>query len=145
MLEILYSREFSMPNKQTFSLPPVVRLLSRRLEGASVIVDPFAGNSTVATLTNDLNPETSAQSHMLADAWLDELIERRITVDAVLFDPPYKPAPDFRVLQGRWIGSWDEGNSEQPILQICKGSTGPASARWRDRYLLRVELNGVRA
>jgi len=30
---VIYSREFSMPNSETFSLPPVSRLLDRYLTG----------------------------------------------------------------------------------------------------------------
>ena len=30
---MIYSREFSMPNSETFSLPPVSRLLDRYLTG----------------------------------------------------------------------------------------------------------------
>jgi hypothetical protein len=82
-----WSREFAMPNSETFSLPPVARLLDRWLAGRAVIVDPFARNSTRATITNDLNPATLAQHHLHAE----EFVKLEISADAVLFDPPYSP------------------------------------------------------
>lgn len=83
-----FSRKFAMGNPETFSLPPVAELLDKWLADACVIVDPFARNSTRATVTNDLNPETNAQSHMEASAFVEQLNCR---ANAVLFDPPYSP------------------------------------------------------
>ena len=91
MSHISFRREFSMPNKRTFDMKPVARLLFQYLAECRTTVDPFAGDSAVATLTNDLNPDTRAGSHMLADGWLDGLIEDGVKAQAVLFDPPYSP------------------------------------------------------
>lgn len=44
---ISWNREFAMGNAETFSLPPVKRLLDRWLTEGQVIVDPFARNSTI--------------------------------------------------------------------------------------------------
>ena len=90
---MIYSREFAMPNSETFSLPPVSRLLDRYLTG--VVVDPFARNSQRGTVTNDLNPETTAQFHMTAE----EFVQKAIVADAVLFDPPYSPRQIAEVYQ----------------------------------------------
>ena len=87
-----FSREFAMPNRNTFSLLPVGSLLDRWLEGRGVIIDPFSGNSKQGTITNDLNSDTGAEFHLLADVFLDDLIGcGGIRADAVLFDPPYSP------------------------------------------------------
>jgi hypothetical protein len=85
---VKFAREFAMGNGETFSLPPVSRLLDRWLQDAKVVVDPFARNSTRGTLTNDLNPDTSAQHHKDAEEFL---IGLDAEADAVLFDPPYSP------------------------------------------------------
>jgi len=77
-----------MGNAETFSLPPVKRLLDRWLTEGQVIVDPFARNSTRGTVTNDLNPATTAQYHMLAEDFVEQVI---VSADVVLFDPPYSP------------------------------------------------------
>lgn len=52
-----------------------------------VIVDPFARNCSWGTMTNDIDENTDAQSHMDALLWL-ESIDRSIA-DYVLFDPPF--------------------------------------------------------
>lgn len=77
-----------MGNPETFSLPPVARLLDRYLADAKVIVDPFARNSKRGTLTNDLNPATAAEYHLTAEDFVEQVMA---SADAVLFDPPYSP------------------------------------------------------
>jgi hypothetical protein len=84
-----FSREFAMPNSETFSLAPVSRLLDRWLADVDCIVDPFARNSKRATLRNDLNPNTVADHHMTAEQFLANVKEQSAGV--VLFDPPYSP------------------------------------------------------
>jgi len=95
---ITFSREFAMPNHETFSLPPVARLLDRWLVGATVIVDPFARNSTRGTVTNDLNPTTGALYHLPAEEFVLSL--NGTQADAVLFDPPYSPRQIAECYQG---------------------------------------------
>lgn len=62
---VAISREFAMPNAETFNILPISRLLDRYLAGFNVVVDPFARNSKRGTFTNDLNPATAATHHML--------------------------------------------------------------------------------
>ncbi len=108
-----FSREFSMPNSETFSLPPVAKLLNKWLpsmvEGV-VIVDPFARNSERANLTNDLNPKTNAQFHMLAEEFVEI---QTVRADAVLFDPPYSPRQISEVYQqiGKQCGTEETQNA----------------------------------
>lgn len=52
-----FSRQWHMPNPDTFSIKPIADLLNRWLVECEVIVDPFARNSKFATHTNDLGPE----------------------------------------------------------------------------------------
>ena len=87
-----------MPRAETFSLGPVSRLLDRYLpkDLGAVIVDPFARNSTRGNITNDLNPDVSADFHMLAEEFVETL---DIVADAVLFDPPYSPRQITEVYQ----------------------------------------------
>jgi hypothetical protein len=94
-----FKREFAMPNAETFSIGPISRLLDRWLPppiARPVIVDPFARNSTRGNLTNDLNPLTRADSHLLAEEFLAQVA---VTADAVLFDPPYSPRQIAEVYQ----------------------------------------------
>jgi hypothetical protein len=89
----LIRREWAMPNKNTFDIPPISALLDKWVNGARLVVDPFARDSKRALLSNDLNPNTSAKFHMEATAFLDHLIANNVVAmaDAVLFDPPYSP------------------------------------------------------
>lgn len=85
-----WSRQFAMGNPETFSLRPVAELLDRWLADARVVVDPFARNSKRGTVTNDLNPATSAKFHLLAEEFCSNHVPDG-SADVVLFDPPYSP------------------------------------------------------
>lgn len=89
MSRTIFSRTWAMPSADTFSIPPIAAFVDRYLTGISV--DPFARNSTKATYTNDLNPNTLAQRHTQASIFLDDLATEGIVADCVLFDPPYSP------------------------------------------------------
>lgn len=99
-----------MGNPETFSLPPVSALLDKYINGALVIVDPFARNSSRGTITNDLNPEMSAQYHMMAEEFVEHI---QVAADVVLFDPPYSPRQIAECYQqiGRKCGTQDTQNA----------------------------------
>jgi len=80
-----------MPNKDTFSIPPIGDFVRRYLHKSKVSVDPFARNKLWATHTNDLNPDTLAEHHMDAASFLKMLGGRGVQADLVLIDPPYSP------------------------------------------------------
>lgn len=107
-----FSRVFAMPNADTFMLPPVSNLLDRWLSPCDnpVIVDPFARNSKRGTVTNDLNPETQAIYHMLAEDFVEQI---QVEADVVLFDPPYSPRQISEVYQsiGLKAGTKDTQNA----------------------------------
>ena len=88
---VRFSRAWAMPSGDTCSIGPVATLLDRVLAGCAVVVDPFARNATRGTITNDLNPDTAAQFHMDALAFVEMLRDQGTQADAVLFDPPYSP------------------------------------------------------
>jgi hypothetical protein len=106
-----FSRQFAMPNSETFSLPPVSGLLDRWLADVDCIVDPFARNSKRATLRNDLNPNTEADYHMTAEEFLVHMKEQSAGV--VLFDPPYSPRQITECYQqiGRKVTTQDTQNA----------------------------------
>jgi len=87
----LITRVWSMPSGETFSITPIKALLSKWLDGKTQIVDPFARNSRIANYRNDLDPETSAESHLEAIHFCQALAVNDVHADAVLFDPPYSP------------------------------------------------------
>lgn len=84
-------RAWSMPNSETFSMPPVARWVAQYLAASKTSIDPFARNKRLATHTNDIDPTTEAEHHMDARAFLKMLIAQEVRADLVLFDPPYSP------------------------------------------------------
>lgn len=84
-----FSRIFAMPSGDTFSITPIGAFVRKYTHG--VIVDPFARNSNIATYTNDLNPETTAQLHMDAEEACLLWIEQGVRADVAIFDPSYRP------------------------------------------------------
>ena len=84
-------RVWAMPSKNTFDIPPIRALVRKYLAQSKVSVDPFARNKRLATYTNDLNPETAADSHLMADEFLVRLRNSGARPDLALFDPPYSP------------------------------------------------------
>jgi hypothetical protein len=86
-----FRRVWAMPNGETFSVPPIGEFVRRYLVDGAVSVDPFARNRDWCTYTNDLDPLTSAQSHMDAEEFCLALGERGVVADVAIFDPPYSP------------------------------------------------------
>lgn len=83
------SREWAMPSPDTFSIAPIAKFITRWLSPGAVSVDPFARNGKLATYTNDLNPQTTAEFHMDAAEFLMQ--GEPDSIDVGLFDPPYSP------------------------------------------------------
>lgn len=80
-------RIFAMPNKWTFTIPPIKKLLNREVTGISV--DPFSGKSDIAKIRNDLNPDSNSQYHEDSLEFLKKL--KPLFADTVLLDGPYTP------------------------------------------------------
>ena len=86
-------RKWSMPNKWTFTIPPIRDLLLQEVGSGMFIkglwVDPFAGENSPAQETNDLNPVRPTKFHMEALDFLKQYPDEHF--DGALFDPPYSP------------------------------------------------------
>lgn len=80
-----------MPNKNTLAVKPIGDFVRRYLRASAVSVDPFARDCELATYRNDLDPNTKAEFHLDAEAFLVELRRREVLADLVIFDPPYSP------------------------------------------------------
>ena len=78
------NRVFARASHETFTIKPIKELLAKYVIG--VWADPFAGNNSPATLTNDFDPDTKATNHKLAEEWVKFLPPN---LDGVLFYPPY--------------------------------------------------------
>ena len=85
------NRKWAMPNKNTFDVLPIGKMVKQYLLQSQISIDPFARNKEWATYTNDLNPNTTAQYHLDVLEFLQLILEKGIQPDLVLFDPPYSP------------------------------------------------------
>ena len=54
---IRIERVWSMPNMNTFDIPPIKTLLREEVNLEQYWIDPFANRNKIASVTNDLNPE----------------------------------------------------------------------------------------
>lgn len=88
---MIISKEWAMPNKETFKIHPINKLLHRytdNLEG--VVLDPFSnGEKQFCTVNNDLNENIECDYHLDAIEFLRMF--KGQSVDMVLYDPPYSP------------------------------------------------------
>ena len=81
------NRVWAMPNSKTFQIKPIRELINKYAYG--VIVDPFANDSKIGTITNDLDEQYDTDYHMDALDFLKMLGDN--SIDTVLYDPPYSP------------------------------------------------------
>ena len=79
------NRAWAMSNSRTFSIPPIRELIEHYVGWCDVIVDPFANDSKIGTITNDLNPKFDTDYHMDALDFLKSI--KDAYADVVLYDP----------------------------------------------------------
>ena len=75
-----------MPNKWTFTIPPISKLIARYVGDGKSWIDPFAGETSPAEITNDLNKLRRATFHLDAEEFCKTLTG---SYNGGLFDPPY--------------------------------------------------------
>ena len=79
-----------MPNKNTFDIPPIKRLLNAEVDTISERwIDPFANKNKMANITNDINTTYDTDYHLDDLEFLKKFPDN--SVDGVLYDPPYSP------------------------------------------------------
>lgn len=88
---ILINRVWAMPSADTFDVPPIAEFVRRYLADSTVSADPFARNKRWATYTNDIDTSTGASYHDDAEVFLNRLQADGVSVDLLIFDPPYSP------------------------------------------------------
>lgn len=88
---MIINRKWAMPNKNTFQIPPIKRLIEKYITTSEVWIDPYSNNSPFAHLctTNDLNMGVASDFHLESIEFLRLYQDQ--SVDGVLFDPPYSP------------------------------------------------------
>lgn len=83
---IKFTREWAMPNSNTFTVPPILDFIHRHKTNG-IWIDPFANVNRLASVTNDLDPQYDTDFHLDALDFLRTFSDE--SVDGVLFDPPY--------------------------------------------------------
>lgn len=84
---MVINRSWAMPNKHTFSIKPIERLIIRYKNKANLTIDPFANNNQLADITNDINPKMPTNYHLDAITFLKN--QKDNSVDLIFIDPPY--------------------------------------------------------
>ena len=122
---IRMERVWAMPNRNTFSVPPIKALLAEEMNPGEFWIDPFANRNRLANVTNDLNADYDTDYHMDALDFLKMFPDD--SVDGVLYDPPYSPRQVSECYKGvgRNVASettrasfW--GNQKREIARIVK-------------------------
>jgi hypothetical protein len=98
------TRQWAMPNSETFSIKPVKELLTQEVD-AGIWLDPYARNSKVANITNDLNPSCDTDYHLEAIDFL-KLFQDGYA-DGILYDPPYSQRQIMECYQGIGIAAYN--------------------------------------
>jgi hypothetical protein len=130
---VRFSREWAMPSRWTFQIPPIADFLARWVPRGAVVVDPFSGESTLAQYRNDL-----ARGGVDAQEYCDRLLAAGVRVDVAMFDPPYSPrqiAECYREA-GREITTADTQNAalytrvRKPLAELLRPGGVALSFGW---------------
>lgn len=79
---------WAMCSKWSFQVPVIRQFISRYHDPGEVWLNPFYGKTLIpGTITNDLNPDHHADYHLEAVDFIKQFAD--VSVDGVLFDPPY--------------------------------------------------------
>ena len=81
------NRKWAMPSSKTFSIKPIVELIDKYNVDGCVSIDPFANDSKIAMITNDIDTQYDTDYNMDATDFLKMFEDE--SVDLVLYDPPY--------------------------------------------------------
>lgn len=123
--KIRIERVWAMPNKNTFEILPIKKLIAEEVDLSKYWIDPFANRNKIATVTNDLSVEYDTDYHLDALDFL-KLFEDN-SVDGVLYDPPYSPRQVSECYNDVGYNvTWDTtkasfwGNHKREISRIVK-------------------------
>lgn len=80
-------RSWAMPNKWTFLIKPIKKLLDTEMAYNELWIDPYAGKHSPAKIRNDINPDNPAEYHLDALDFVKRFDNN--SIDGILLDPPY--------------------------------------------------------
>lgn len=133
------NRVWAMPNKWTFTIKPIRELLEREV-GGGMWVDPFAGENSPASITNDINTARPTTHHMDALAFLKSLPSD--SADGVLFDPPYSITQAKQCYEGYGMELLNTKPTSMKYWGDCKTEMARITKVGGESNLFRLELNG---
>jgi hypothetical protein len=84
---MIISRAFAQASEWTFSIKPIAALVMRYVGDGHGWVDPYAGKTSPAELTNDWNLEAPTLYHIDALDFAEQVCLG--SYQGILFDPPY--------------------------------------------------------
>jgi hypothetical protein len=113
---MLINRVWAMPNKWTFQIPPIADLLARYVGDGKGWIDPFAGMTSPAEITNDVNLEMPVKFHFKAIDFIKQLHDE---YEGILFDPPYS----LRQVKECYESNGIEMNYDETITYFSKLKT----------------------
>jgi len=105
-------RIWEMPNKYTFKMRCVDRLLKEEVNG--FWIDPFAGKYSCAQSRNDMDKSMDTQYHIDGLEYL-KMFEFK-NIDGIIFDPPYSVRQALENYKPRYKGT--AGRTE--YRSVCK-------------------------
>lgn len=128
-------RYWAMPNRWTFEIEPIQKLIHREM-GDGLWIDPFAGKSDIADITNDIDPERETDFTKKATEFLRTFDTNEVN-GGVLIDPPYSATQLKRKYSE--IGmepNRDEtnpgfyGETKDEVARICKPGAKVLTFGW---------------
>lgn len=131
--KLIINKTWAMPNKNTYKIKPVKKLIEKYVFGNSV--DPFSNVSKICSINNDIDPSVKADFCMDGVDFLKTLPEG--SVDFLLFDPPYSPrqiSESYKKLElsvnmeTTQSSFW--GNLKKEISRVCKPGSIVISFGW---------------
>ena len=137
MGQIKFTREWAMPNAETFSIKPIRSLVKDKIESSEGLwIDPYAGRSDMADVTNDLNPDRDTDYTLKATDFLSRYDTGAID-GGVIFDPPYSPRQIAEVYESVGLETttqttqskfWADAKDE--IQRVCAPGATVISCGW---------------
>lgn len=127
-------RVWAMPDKNTFTIPPIMSLIKQE-KTAGLWIDPFANKSRLASVTNDINPEYDTDYHMDALDFLKMFDDD--SVDGVFYDPPFSSRQVSECYKGFGLNVTNETTSgafwskqKAEISRIVRGGGKVITCGW---------------
>ena len=96
-------RVWAMPSRNTFSIKPIGELIDRYATDNSI--DPFANESKVAAITNDIDGEYDTDYHLNANDFVD-LFDDSSDANDFIEQFRFFTFESFAVSSVRYVSTW---------------------------------------